>query len=316
MLVCENRPPQCSRTGEIPTTLLSYAKRRKNAMSWLLIYALSLVATFVAWYLFTVVPNRAARGILRATVIALLCSPGILVGHGIGVAPTLIALQLQPSIFTYVPMLIVWIIALGVIFGVPVFRSDRGEWPPSTRQIFLGFYPAKFILFGVVAAILMLSLSHAGDWRSPWVIVPRYGLFFAAAVVNLALCYWASRAKQAKPLVTPLYFSAPALLVTAPTVALMWYGSGAIGGLMGSGRQRIAAWVSLGVFGLLSANSMLRIYLAATAAPHVTIGGGVAGNAAMAALFAVLAIVPWWMLRRQAQADANTVTSQPDEAGV
>ncbi|MDH3317474.1 MAG: hypothetical protein OER43_17120, partial [Gammaproteobacteria bacterium] len=161
----------------------------------------------------------------------------------------------------------------------------------------------------------MLAFVYADQRHRLWVGPLKYALFFAGAGVNLALCYWATRAKQAKPLVTPLYFSAPALLVTAPTVALMWYGSGAIGGLVGSGRQSIAAWVSLGVFGLLSANSMLRIYFAATAAPHVTIGGGVAGNAAMAVLFAGLAIVPWWMLRCQPHPETRTVPSQRDEVG-
>ncbi len=284
-------------------------------MSLTAIYAASLVATFVAWYLCTLIPNRPARGILRAAVIAFLCSPGILVGHGFGVAPTLFALYVQPSIFTFGPMLMVWIIALGVIFGVPALRNDRGQWPPSAKEIFLGFYAGKFVLFGIVAALLIGALIYAGQRRSLWVVTLKYGLFFAAAGINLALCYWAARAKQAKPLLTPLFFSAPALLATAPTVAFMWYGAGAIGGLIGSGSQRIASWIALGVFGLLSANSMFRIYLAATAPPHVTIGGGVAGNAAMAAVFAVLAILPWWMLKLRAQTEANKVKSQRDRGG-
>ena len=89
----------------------------------------------------------------------------------------------------------------------------------------------------------------------------------------------------------------------------MWYGGGAIGGLIGSGRQRIAAWVSLGVFALLFANAMFRIYLAATARPYVVIGGGVAGNAAMAAVFAGVGIVALWMLRRHARAELSPITS-------
>lgn len=285
-------------------------------MSLILIYAASLVGTFVAWYVCSMIPDRTARGILRATFIALLCSPGIVVGHGFAVVPTLFALSVQPSVFTFGPMLVVWIIALGVIFGVPALRNDRSEWPPSAREVFLGVYAAKFVFFGVVAAMLMQAIVYADHRRSLWMVTLKYGLFFAGAVVNLALCYWATRAKQAKPFVTPLLFAAPTLLVTAPTVAFMWYGCGAIGGLIGSSRQRIASWVSLGVFALLCANSLFRIYLAATAQPHVTIGGGVVGNAAMAALFAVLGIVPWWMLRRHAQAEASTVTSQQDEGGV
>jgi hypothetical protein len=269
-------------------------------MSLKLIYAASLAATFIAWYACLLVPHHLARGILRATVIALLCSPGILVGHGLGIAPTLFALYVQPSIFTLGSILIVWAAALGVILGFPALRRDRSRWPPSAEEVFLRLYPGKFLFFGIVAAVLMLSLVYAGLPRRLWIEALKYTLFFSAAVVNLALCYWAARVKRANPLLTPAFFSIPVLPVTPPNVALMWYGAGAIGGLIGSGRRRNAAWVSLGVFGLLSLNSALRIYLAATAAPHVTIGGGVTGNAAMTLLFAALAIVPWWLLTRQA----------------
>ena len=60
-------------------------------MSLKLIFAASLVATFVAWYVFSLIPGRTPRGILRATFIALLCSPGIIVGHGFAVVPSLFA---------------------------------------------------------------------------------------------------------------------------------------------------------------------------------------------------------------------------------
>lgn len=266
-------------------------------MSLEIIFAASLVATFFAWYVCSLIPGRTPRGILRATFIALLCSPGIIVGHGFAVVPNLFALYVQPSIFTLGPMLVVWILALGIIFGVPALRNHRSVWPPSAEDIFLRAYAPKFVFFGVVAALLMLALIYSDHRRALWVLALKYGLFFAGAVVNLTLCYWATRTKQARPFLTPLFFSAPTLLVTAYTVPFMWYGGGAIGGLIGSGRQRIAAWISLGVFALLSANAMFRIYLAATALPHVVIGGGVAGNAAMAALFAGVGILAWWKLR-------------------
>jgi len=285
-------------------------------MNLKLIFAASLVATFVAWYLCSLIPGRTPRGILRATLIALLCSPGIIVGHGFAVVPSLFALSVQPSIFALGPMLVVWIIALGVIFGVPALRNHRSAWPPSAEEIFLRAYTAKFVFFGIVAAVLMLALIYADQRRALWVVALKYGLFFGGAVVNLTLCYWATRAKQAKPFVTPLLFAAPTLLATAPTVPFMWYGGGAIGGLVGSGRQRIASWVSLGVFALLLANALFRTYLAATAASHVTIGGGVAGNAAMATLYAVVGIVAWGTLRRRARAESSSITSQQDDDGV
>jgi len=96
-------------------------------------------------------------------------------------------------------------------------------------------------------------------------------------------------------------------------VPFMWYGAGAMGGLIGSGRQRIASWVSLALFVPLFANSSFRIYLAATAQPHVTIGGGVIGSAEMAALFAVLAVAAWWMLRRDADAGSGATRPRQDD---
>jgi hypothetical protein len=278
-------------------------------MNLQLILAGSLVAAFLAWYLCSLIPGRMPRGILRATFIALLCSPGIIIGHGFAVVPSLFALYVQPSIFTLGPMLVVWLIALGIIFGVPALRDQRNTWPPAAEDMFLRAYAPKFVYLGVVAAVLMLAMMYADQRRALWAAALKYGLFFAGAAVNLTLCYWTTRTKQASPVLTPLFFSAPALLATAPTVPFLWYGGGVIGGLIGSGRERIAAWVSLGIFGLLFANAMFRIYLAATAPPHVTIGGGVAGNATMAAVFAGLGIAGWWILRRHSRGESRSKKS-------
>ena len=104
-------------------------------MNLKLIFAASLVATFVGWYVCSLAPGRTLRGILRATLIALLCSPGIIVGHGFAVVPSLFALYVQPSIFTLGPLLVVWVIALGIIFGVPPLRNHRSAWLPSAKDI-------------------------------------------------------------------------------------------------------------------------------------------------------------------------------------
>ncbi len=278
-------------------------------MSLKLIFAASLVAAFVAWYVCSLIPGRTPRGILRATFIALLCSPGIIVGHGFAVVPSLFALYVQPSIFTLGPMLVVLVIALGIVFGVPALRNHSSAWPPSAEDIFLRAHALKFVFFGVVGAVLMLALIYSDQRRALWVVALKYGLFFAGAVVNLTLCYWATQTKRTRPFLTPLFFSTPTLLVTAPTVSFMWYGGGAIGGLIGSGRRHIAAWISLGVFALLFSNSTFRIYLAATAPSHVTIGGGVAGNAVMAAVFASVGIAAWWTLRRHGRDESSTTPS-------
>lgn len=270
-----------------------------------LIFAASLVMTFVAWYACIPLPGRTLRGIFRATIIALLCSPGIVVGHGFAVVPSLFALCVQPSIFTLMPMLVVWIIALGIIFGVPALRNHRSAWPPSAKDVFLGVYAPKFVFFGVVTAVLMLALIHSDQRHSLWAAALRYGLFFAGGIANLTLCYWSARVKQTNAFLTPLLFSAPALFVAAFPVPFMWYVGGAIGGLIASGRQRIAAWISLVAFGLLAGNAVFRVYLAATAPPHVVIGGGVAGNTLMAAGWAGVGSMAWWKLRRHAQPEST-----------
>ncbi len=268
-------------------------------MNLTLVYAASLIATFVAWYLCNIIPARIPRGILRATIISLLCSPGIIIGHGFGVAPTLFALYVQPTIFTFGSMLIIWISALGVIFGVPALRTAQYKWPPSAADIFLRAYIVKLVFFGIVAATMIQAFIFSDQRRELWLVALMYGVFFAGALFNLALCYWANRSKQANALLTPILFAAPALLVGTPPLALMWYGGGAIGGLVGDRRYRGACWISLGVFSLLFVNSVYRVYAAAVAPPHVTIGGGVAGNAVMAVVFAVLGVAPWLVLWRQ-----------------
>jgi len=274
-----------------------------------LILAASLVATFVAWYGCGFIPGIALRGVLRATIVALLCSPGLLIGHGFAVVPGLFALYVQPSIFTLGAMLVVWVIVLGTVFGVPALRNHRTAWPLSGADLFLSALVPKFIIFGLVAALLMAALLESDQRRAPCVTALQYGLFVAGAALNLALCYWATREKKALPFLVPIYFAAPVFLVAGPTVSFLWYGSGALGGHTASGRPRIAAWVAAGVFGVLSVNSMFRTYLAATAASHVTIGGGVAGNAAMAAVFAAVGIAAWWTLRRSARTEADTTAS-------
>lgn len=274
-------------------------------MNLTIIYASSLTVTFIAWYFCNIVPAHIPRGILRATIIALLCSPGILIGHGIGVAPTVFAVYVQPSIFTFGSILIVWFIALSVIFGVPTLRNDRSEWPPSVASIFLKAHVFKFVYLGVVAATLIQAFIVSDQGRELWLMTLMYGLFFAGAIFNLVLCYWATRSKQANSLTTPVFFAAPVSLVAGPALALMWYGGGAIGGLIGDGRPRAACWMSLGVFSFLFANSAYRVYVAAVAPAHVKIGGGVAGNAVMAAVFVVLGLGPWLILWRQDRIKTN-----------
>jgi len=265
-------------------------------MRLILLYAASVAGAFAGWYVFGPIGNAAVRCVARASLIAFLCAPGVLVGHGIGVSPTLFALVVQPSVLTFGSIGIVWLLALAAIGGIPALRRQANGWPPSAQTVFIDGFIGKFLLFGFTYGSVLVAVIEAGDSIAMQVI--KYALFFGGAAINFALSFHAVRSKSANPYLTPLLLAAPILLGAAPTVSLLWYGGGAAGALLACRRHRLAAWISIAVCGLLALNSIERSVRAIDAPSHVTIGGGIAGNAAMAALFIVLAVVSWWSLSR------------------
>ena len=269
-----------------------------NSTALLLLYAASVLGAFIGWYACGPIKATSARCVARASLIAFLCAPGVLVGHGIGVAPTLFALTVQPP-FTLISIGITWLIALGLIFGIPALRTHQNRWPPSVQELFIDGYIFKFLLFGLIHAMLIVTVMYADVTRYGFMQVIGYALFFAGAVINFMLCFRAVTSKNANPFLVPVLFAAPVFFGAAPTVGLLWIGGGAVGSLAARRRHRLAAHISAAVLLLLAANSLARSYRAIDAPSHVTIGGGVAGNAAMAALFVVLAIVSWWALNRR-----------------
>ena len=265
--------------------------------SLLPLYAVSVIGAFVGWYACGPIESAIARCIARASLVAFLCAPGVLVGHGIGISPTLFALVVQPSILTLGSIAIVWLLALGLIFAIPSLRLQQNRWPPPAQTFFIDGFIGKFLLFGLIYAIILVAALYADD-GSYAVQGIRYALFFTGAAINFALSFHAVRSKNANAYATPALFAVPALVGAGPMVSLLWYGGGAAGALVAYRRHRLAAWILVGVFALLAANFLERSYLAIDAPSHVRIEGGVAGNAAMAALFIVLAIVSWWSLTR------------------
>ena len=268
-------------------------------MNLLLLYAASVVGAFIGWYACGPIKTTGVRCIARASLIAFLCAPGVLVGHGIGVAPTLFALTVQPPPFTLISIAIFWLIALGLIFGIPALRTHQNRWPPSVQEFFIDGYIFKFLLFGLLHGMLIVVVLYADDTYYYAMQVLGYALFLAGAAVNFVLCFRAVTSKNANPYLVPVLFAAPVFFGTAPTVSLLWFGGGIVGSFAARNHYRLAAQISVAVFLLLAANSLLRSYRAIDAPAHVTIGGGVAGNAAIAALFVVLAIVSWWALNRR-----------------
>ena len=128
------------------------------------------------------------------------------------------------------------------------------------------------------------------------------------AAVNLTLCYWANRIKQARPFLTPP-FSFPHPHCSRPHPPCFSCGTGEV---LSEDLLEADVHVSRPGYRWASSRSnlpmrcFLRFYLAATAPSHVVIGGGVAGNAGLAAVFATMGIVAWWTLRRHAWAESGT----------
>jgi len=267
-------------------------------MTPMLVLAVSLAAALLAWYACGPITHVGVRGIARAFFIALLCSPVLVIGHGFAVVPSLFGLAVQPSPYSIGPIILVWVIASGVILGVAGLRTHRNAWPPSLHELFLRAYRTKALLFGSIVAVVTIMLLYADDSRSPVIVTAQYGLVLGGSTANLFLCYWLRRRRNASLLVTPVFFAVPGVAAVAPVVPLIWYAGGVIGALIGSGRIKVAMWISSGLFAFLVVNSLMRTYSASIAPAHVTIQGGVAGNAALAAVFASLGFVTWGILSR------------------
>ena len=123
-----------------------------NSTTLLLLYAASVVGAFIGWYACGPIKSTSVRGVARAGLIAFLCAPGVIVGHGIGVVPTLFALIAQPP-FALISIGITWLIALGLIFGIPALRTHQNRWPPSAQEFLIDGYIGKFLLFSPILVI-------------------------------------------------------------------------------------------------------------------------------------------------------------------
>ena len=267
-------------------------------MSLLLLYAASIIAAFLGWYACGPIKSRNARCIVRASLIAFLCAPGLVIGHGFAVVPTLFALTVQPSVFTLSSIGLVWLAALGFVFGIPALRRQENRWPPPVGELFVDGYIGKYFLFGLVYAAILGSTLYVDEIT---IQTLRYALFFGGAALSFILCFQASKLKNANPFLTPALFSVPVFFIAAAPAVVLWYGGGVVGALVARGRGRIAAWISSVVFTLVAANFVERSYWAVDAPSHVRIEGGAVGNAALAASFIGLAIISWWLLRRYSQ---------------
>jgi len=103
----------------------------------LLIYAASVVGAFIGWYACGPIRATSVRGVARAGLIAFLCAPGVLIGHGIGVVPTLFGLVHAMLMVTVLPCSCYWQRTPWYAVIVPLMRRrtsrSRAVWPATRR---------------------------------------------------------------------------------------------------------------------------------------------------------------------------------------
>ena len=145
-------------------------------MYLLWLYAASVVGAFIGWYACGPIKATSVRCIARASLVAFLCAHGVLVGHGIGVAPTLFALTVQP--------------------------------PPSVQEFFIDGYIFKYVLFGLIHAMLIVVVLYSDDTYYYTMPGIGYALFFSGAAINFVLCFRAVTTKNANPYLVPVLFAA------------------------------------------------------------------------------------------------------------
>jgi hypothetical protein len=133
--------------------------------------------------------------------------------------------------FTLISIAITWLIALGLIFGIPALRTHQNRWPPSVQEFFIDGYIFKFLLFGLIHSMLMVVVLYADETRYGVMQGIGYALFFTGAAINFVLRFRAVTLKNANPYLVPVLFAAPVFFGTAPTVSLLWFGGGAVGSL-------------------------------------------------------------------------------------
>ena len=169
-----------------------------NSTALLLLYAASVVGAFIGWYACGPIQATSVRCVARASLIALIVQPP----------------------FALISIGITWLIALGLIFGIPALRTHQNRWPPSVQELFIDGYIFKFLLFGLLHAMLMVTVLYADETRYGAMQGIGYALFFAGAAINFVLCFRAVTSKNANPYLVPVLFAAPVFFGTSRSGAV------------------------------------------------------------------------------------------------
>jgi len=245
------------------------------------LYAIGLAAAFLGWTVLGWIRSSVGRAVARSVFVALTATPTILAGHGVAVVPAWFLLfeeSLHP--FAWIPIGTTTVLGLILVLTIRPLREARTAWPLDVGAVLVRPAYPKALLLGVLA---FLSFAAAYQPISDhWQLQILCLLLGAGA--NFAFCHHAARRFQRTGAFLPLFFAGPIGVTSILVYSIAWYIAGFAGQLVASGKAQRALWlgaVTFGVLCVLVTEHTLQAFRARDLS-HVTIQGGVAGNASMA----------------------------------
>lgn len=252
-------------------------------------FAIGLALVLVGWVVLGLVRSDVVRALARSGWIALWGAPSVIAGHGVAFVPAYFFLLEEPlHPFGWIPIGVVWVLAAILTLSIGPLRRLRTERPLDLGRVLVHPAYPKLFLYGVEMLLLFGALFEpiSAHWPAQFLFL------FAGGVPCFLLCRRAARHGRTE-MVLPLAFAAPIGVSGVFAYAILWYLAGLAGQLVATRRPERALWLGAGTFAVLSFVAVRRTFTAIEYrdASWVTIQGGVAGNAGIAAACVLLTVL-------------------------
>ena len=273
---------------------------------FVLLFAAGFALAMILWQLCGQIDDPSRRAAARSAAVALLCTPSLLFGHGVGLMPGVVAIALQPSPFSIVPVLVVGAVTFVILMSSARLRDER-RTGFSLAAVFVPAHPFKLLVAGLVAYAVLRSASIAW-FAHPAAFLLQPALLVAAAYLHFAICRAVARERPVPVAMLALPFALPALLfslrvllvgaIVALVQPLTLYVAGLAGALAARGRFGAASWLAGAAHLAYAAYAAYLAFYAGGASTPAYVPGGVWGNLALAACLVALGSMSVWKLRQ------------------
>ena len=265
-------------------------------------FAMGIILTIAGWTWLGFINSGLLRATMRSGLIAVCIAPSVILGEGIGFAPTIILLfSPNYSKIGLILNLFIWIVGFLFILACPGLRASRTQRPLRLVKELLNPPHFKLFLFGIAAFLLI-----QGNFR----VLHSWGVsiivMFAAILLHYVLCMSASRISGRKSWILALPFSTPILLSGAYFTSAVWFLAG-VAGVMISIHEKKKALLMAALASTLMLLSSVQSTLSAIKfknTPQIHISGGILGNGILMGAFFICATFFWvflWKYKKQYQ---------------